>query len=233
MSATVTRQPAHLAFPVTIRPGLALPVQGDCPDCGRAVIPTYCWRQLDRDLRAGLSPTHSGGKSGVCESCRRRRERARRRQDDALPAVDPEILAEARGQIVGTCRACQAHLVPRKWAESHPPEVRRALSARRLRYCRSSHTLCPPCDAKRARGTLTVPDHERPVPGWQARGLCVRLGIPGDDLTPSVCAQCPVRQLCLADALATETGGAMHRYGIRGGLDPTHRAALARQGAVA
>lgn len=44
----------------------------------------------------------------------------------------------------------------------------------------------------------------------------------------SICEGCPVRQACLADAMATETKG--ERAGFRGGLTPDERQALYRRG---
>lgn len=43
----------------------------------------------------------------------------------------------------------------------------------------------------------------------------------------ALCAACPVRSACLADAMRTERGEAAHRYGIRGGLLPSERERLA------
>ncbi len=43
----------------------------------------------------------------------------------------------------------------------------------------------------------------------------------------AICRTCPVRQMCLDDALTEEDGvGAGYRYGIRGALTPTQRSRL-------
>lgn len=44
----------------------------------------------------------------------------------------------------------------------------------------------------------------------------------------ALCAACPVRRNCLAEALRTESVG--HRFGMWGGLMPEQRAALALRG---
>ncbi|WP_329615633.1 WhiB family transcriptional regulator [Streptomyces brevispora] len=45
-----------------------------------------------------------------------------------------------------------------------------------------------------------------------------------------ICAGCPVRRACLAEALAEEgTAAASHRYGVRGGCSPRDRAAIAQR----
>ena len=44
----------------------------------------------------------------------------------------------------------------------------------------------------------------------------------------ALCAGCPIRLLCLEDALAHESGSSYYRHGMRGGLDDTERANLAR-----
>lgn len=45
-----------------------------------------------------------------------------------------------------------------------------------------------------------------------------------------ICAGCPVRRACLAEALAEEgTARASHRHGVRGGCSPRERAAIAQQ----
>lgn len=46
----------------------------------------------------------------------------------------------------------------------------------------------------------------------------------------AVCMGCPVRRLCLAEALAEEgSAAASHRYGVRGGRSPRQRMRLAKQ----
>lgn len=42
----------------------------------------------------------------------------------------------------------------------------------------------------------------------------------------AVCASCPVRSACLDDAMASESGGHQHRWGIRGGLTGKERGDL-------
>ena len=44
----------------------------------------------------------------------------------------------------------------------------------------------------------------------------------------ALCAGCPIRLLCLEDALDHESGSSYYRHGMRGGLDDTERANLAR-----
>jgi hypothetical protein len=73
----------------------------------------------------------------------------------------------------------------------------------------------------------------RPVPEWRRLAAC-RSHDP-DLFHPSspavaavakrVCAECPVRATCLADALAWES--TRNRHGIAGGLTPIERARLA------
>lgn len=48
----------------------------------------------------------------------------------------------------------------------------------------------------------------------------------------AVCTGCPVREACLAEALAEEgSAAASHRYGVRGGRSPRQRTRIAqRQG---
>lgn len=45
-------------------------------------------------------------------------------------------------------------------------------------------------------------------------------------LAKKICGRCPVRENCLAEALAAEDGS---RYGISGGLTPAERTELARE----
>ena len=63
---------------------------------------------------------------------------------------------------------------------------------------------------------------------WHARAACLGDHEPFDHpntaAAKAICFDCPVRQACLDDALATEEPG--HRYLVRGGLDPDERAAL-------
>ncbi|MFJ9214267.1 WhiB family transcriptional regulator [Streptomyces sp. NPDC102264] len=44
-----------------------------------------------------------------------------------------------------------------------------------------------------------------------------------------ICGICPVRTICLDDALATEVGAEESRAGIRGGKTPKQRVNLARR----
>ena len=101
------------------------------------------------------------------------------------------------------------------------------------------------------RALLRVSAHDatEPVPDWRAAGRCVGWsnwpddpwypteGITSTDLAKrgaayaygrAQCDRCPVRDTCREDALATESGDAEMRHGIRGGLDPRERANLAR-----
>lgn len=69
---------------------------------------------------------------------------------------------------------------------------------------------------------------------WRTRAACRGYG---DDMFPDnnpaaiaharqICAPCPVREQCLADAMATEgTASARNRYGIRAGLTGGQRRA--------
>jgi WhiB family redox-sensing transcriptional regulator len=66
--------------------------------------------------------------------------------------------------------------------------------------------------------------------GWRRRAACAAPGVDPELFFPApgqhgkaaratrVCARCPVRTACLADALATRD-----EYGIRGGLTPKER----------
>lgn len=70
---------------------------------------------------------------------------------------------------------------------------------------------------------------------WRARAACVGSD---DDMFPDsnaadiahaqqICAPCPVREQCLADAMATEGAAtARNRYGVRAGLTGGQRRAL-------
>lgn len=84
-----------------------------------------------------------------------------------------------------------------------------------------------------------------PRPDWHADAacLCEDPGLWDDDhrgapveearvraLAVAICAECPVRQACLAAALEEESaGGGRYRHTIRGGLTGDQRAALARR----
>lgn len=77
------------------------------------------------------------------------------------------------------------------------------------------------------------------APKWAA-AVCLKVNDPelwfseasgpgmseGAALAVQYCWTCPIREACLADALATESGGAQTRFGIRGGLMPSERAQL-------
>jgi len=77
----------------------------------------------------------------------------------------------------------------------------------------------------------------QPAPAWRTEAACAteagELFHPAPNqrgLTAAakrVCASCPVRAQCLADALGWET--AATRHGILGGRTPTERARLAAQ----
>ena len=65
--------------------------------------------------------------------------------------------------------------------------------------------------------------------GWQWRAPCrgeETEDFFGDEV-PEVCGGCPVRELCLADAMVMEWGepGTM-RFGVRGGATPRDRVIL-------
>lgn len=50
----------------------------------------------------------------------------------------------------------------------------------------------------------------------------------------AICATCPIRTRCLADAMRAEASGSdVHRHGLWGGLTPAERATLARGAACA
>jgi hypothetical protein len=85
--------------------------------------------------------------------------------------------------------------------------------------------------------TGSVPDTLRPT-DWRTDALCARPDMaeyrelffptPGDKKSArqakQICAACPVRLACLADALAEEGGRSPgNRHGIRGGLSPNGR----------
>jgi hypothetical protein len=80
--------------------------------------------------------------------------------------------------------------------------------------------------------TGQVPDTKRPA-DWRERALCRKdpdamfpdnneIGI---EQARRVCAPCPVRQQCLVDAIRTGDD----QYGIRGGLKPCERRAVAKE----
>ena len=86
--------------------------------------------------------------------------------------------------------------------------------------------------------TGSVPDTE-PARAWLTKAACRANGVdpdlffpaPGDlrgiNAAKGVCARCPVRRACLADALAEEGGRAKsNRFGVRGGKAPGQRYAL-------
>lgn len=79
-----------------------------------------------------------------------------------------------------------------------------------------------------------VPETER-VPDWRAQAACLGRA---DEMHPdnseagianakTICRPCPVWRECLADAIRTDD----NEHGIRGGLKPCERRALARQAA--
>jgi WhiB family redox-sensing transcriptional regulator len=66
--------------------------------------------------------------------------------------------------------------------------------------------------------------------GWRWRAACARPGVDPELFFPEggrpepakrICARCPVREACLADAIATRD-----EYGIRGGTTPIERRRL-------
>ncbi|MEU2450074.1 WhiB family transcriptional regulator [Streptomyces sp. NPDC012765] len=70
---------------------------------------------------------------------------------------------------------------------------------------------------------------------WSDRAACAGERLPefesSTDAAKAICATCPVRPACLADAMAEEgTDGRGYRAGVRGGLDAGERADLARPG---
>ncbi|MFE9391641.1 WhiB family transcriptional regulator [Streptomyces sp. NPDC006784] len=93
----------------------------------------------------------------------------------------------------------------------------------------------------RTRKATVIIDRPKPSASWHRHGACTRpTPVPADwdgdgDTTESIAAQnicmlrCPVRALCLAEAMHVEgampTGG---RNGIAGGLTPVQRASLYR-----
>jgi hypothetical protein len=84
-----------------------------------------------------------------------------------------------------------------------------------------------------AHGLTTEPDR-----GWLRQAACRAEGVHPDVMFPDnnvseldrarrICAPCPVRTECLADALAMEGGAtAKGRFGIRAGLTGGQRRAL-------
>jgi len=84
---------------------------------------------------------------------------------------------------------------------------------------------------------------------WAKKGLCIEwTAWPWDPWYPTegstsadpvkradayadardMCERCPVKKACLEAALASESGSSYYRHGMRGGLDDTERANLAR-----
>jgi WhiB family redox-sensing transcriptional regulator len=71
--------------------------------------------------------------------------------------------------------------------------------------------------------------------GWRERAGCAgvdpELFFPVGSRRPvralQICGDCPVRELCLADAMATEDPAM--RWGVLGGLTPTRRSHLFKQ----
>lgn len=74
--------------------------------------------------------------------------------------------------------------------------------------------------------------------GWRDSASCIgnphvfepddRGGTHDWETPRAICRACPVQQACLADALAHETGSSFLRWGMRGGLTPSQRAAMSR-----
>ncbi|WP_308377666.1 WhiB family transcriptional regulator [Streptomyces sp. ISL-98] len=76
---------------------------------------------------------------------------------------------------------------------------------------------------------------------WHDDGLCAQTDpeafFPEHGTNPhakQVCDGCPVKNLCLQDAMEEEAGrGVDYRFGIRGGLGPRQRYRLAKKRASA
>ena len=91
---------------------------------------------------------------------------------------------------------------------------------------------------------MSILDELAPEPNWREQALCARLDTDPDDWFPSprhgpvvadpaarnlaeTCGHCPVRETCLALALAYEAGQPReYRFGIWGGKTPRQRAAM-------
>jgi len=82
-----------------------------------------------------------------------------------------------------------------------------------------------------------APNTSRREPDWRDAALCRDVNddtffpSPGDtaatEYAKSICALCPVRPTCLAEALAEEGGRTkVNRFGVRGGLTHSQRYAL-------
>lgn len=89
------------------------------------------------------------------------------------------------------------------------------------------------------RSAMQAPGYDRGT-DWRERAECRDVDPvvfePDDTHTPredewghprSICTACPVRDLCLEDALAVETRGS--RFGMRGGATPEERQAIYRR----
>lgn len=81
---------------------------------------------------------------------------------------------------------------------------------------------------------------EVPLAGWRPYAACLHLPVdvwftsPGEDVTilRKVCGACPVRILCLEDAMTAERVPS-DTHGMRGGLTAYERNKLRRQRATA
>lgn len=74
------------------------------------------------------------------------------------------------------------------------------------------------------------------VAPWMDRAACITedpelfCRVDSIDAATATCARCPVRDVCLTDALRDEQGlVARRRYGIRGGLTPAERWAISER----
>lgn len=150
----------------------------------------------------------------------------------AATLLEDAAIASLRAHQIGECsrHGCGAILIGnRRWRNL----AAGTRAAARLVGLRShgAHGMCTVCyyDAKQKaarRDRRPSVEWERPEHGWQPYGRCVR-----DGLTPSpkVCQECPVRQLCLAEAMATERSDQQYRWGVFGGVDAAGRARLASE----
>lgn len=77
------------------------------------------------------------------------------------------------------------------------------------------------------------------IPDWHASALCAQTdpalfwpGV-GESTAPAkrICRRCPVRESCLADALADAAADRLGygRWGVRGGLSELERAAMVHE----